>query len=391
VWDIPEHINQDPEPLKKIKVLSVFGTRPEAIKMAPVVQFLSTAKEFESRVCVTGQHREMLDQVLTLFDIHPDVDLNLMQPNQKLAHLTSEILINMDPVFADFNPDWVLVQGDTTTAMTVALGAFYRQFKVGHVEAGLRTFDKWQPFPEEINRRMISTIADLHFAPTEWSRSNLLHEGVPEEQIRVTGNTVVDALQTIVDRPVPEEISRLLKKIGISQDRYLVLVTAHRRETFGQPLIDICEAVLTLASKYNDRVSFVYPVHRNPNVSEPVHRMLGNNPGIHLLEPMEYLPLIHLLKQAKLVLTDSGGIQEEAVSLGKPTLVLREKTERPEGLESGILQLVGTNRAAIIKEASKILDASDEAVRQPYHNPFGDGQAARRIVEAILAYKEKSG
>ncbi len=377
--------------MKKIKVLTVFGTRPEAIKMAPVVQALSSSKEFESRVCVTGQHREMLDQVLSLFEIHPDIDLNLMQPNQKLAQLTSEILINMDPIYDDFSPDWVLVQGDTTTAMTVALGAFYRQFKVGHVEAGLRTFDKWQPFPEEINRRMISTIADLHFAPTEWSRSNLLHEGVPDEHIRVTGNTVVDALQTIIERPAPDEINQLMTDIGISANRQLVLVTAHRRETFGQPLVHICEALLDLTERYGDRVQFVYPVHRNPNVSGPVRRLLGNSPNIHLLEPLEYLPLVHLLKAAKLVLTDSGGIQEEAVSLRKPTLVLREKTERPEGLESGILQLVGTNRASIIREASKILDASGEVDRQPYRNPFGDGQAARRIVESILAYKENSG
>ncbi len=356
--------------------------------MAPVVQRLSERDEFDLRVCVTGQHREMLDQVLSLFDIHPDVDLNLMQPNQKLAHLTSEILTNMDPVFNEFEPDWVLVQGDTTTAMTAALGAFYRQYRVGHVEAGLRTFDKWQPFPEEINRRIISAIADLNFAPTEWSRSNLLHEGIPEEHIRVTGNTVVDALQTIINRPAPEEFDRLMSEIGITPGCDLVLVTAHRRENLGEPLVQICESILELAKRFGDRVKFVYPVHRNPNVSEPVHRLLGNTPSIYLIDPLEYLPLVHLLKQAKLVLTDSGGIQEEAVSLRKPTLVLREKTERPEGLESGILQLVGTNRASIIEEATKVLDASSELPEQPYRNPFGDGQAARRIIESILAYQE---
>lgn len=376
--------------MKKIKVLTVFGTRPEAIKMAPVVQLLAEKGEFEQKICVTGQHREMLDQVLSLFDIHPDVDLNLMQPNQKLAHLTSEILTNMDPVFDEFQPDWVLVQGDTTTAMTAALGAFYRQYRVGHVEAGLRTFDKWQPFPEEINRRIISTIADLNFAPTEWSRSNLLHEGVPDERILVTGNTVVDALETIVNRPAPEEFHQLMKDMRLPLECDLVLITAHRRENFGQPLIRVCEAILELAKRYGDHVHFVYPVHRNPNVSEPVHRILGGNPSIHLLEPLEYLPLVHLLKQAKLVLTDSGGIQEEAVSLRKPTLVLREKTERPEGLESGILQLVGTNRAAIIEESNKILDGSEDLTSRPYRNPFGDGQASRRIVDAILSYQESS-
>lgn len=376
--------------MKKIKVLTVFGTRPEAIKMAPVVQLLAEKAEFELQVCVTGQHREMLDQVLSLFEIKPDVDLNLMQPNQKLAHLTSEILTNMDPVFNDFQPDWVLVQGDTTTAMTAALGAFYRQYRVGHVEAGLRTFDKWQPFPEEINRRIISSIADLNFAPTEWSRNNLVREGVPEDHILVTGNTVVDALQTIVNRPAPEEFHQLMKSMQLSPDGDLVLVTAHRRENFGQPLVQVCEAILELANHFGEKVHFVYPVHRNPNVSEPVHRILGNKTNIHLLEPLEYLPLVHLLKQARLVLTDSGGIQEEAVSLRKPTLVLREKTERPEGLESGILQLVGTNRAAIVEEAIKILDGSDDAGLRSYRNPFGDGQAARRIVEAILRYQEKS-
>lgn len=376
--------------MKKIKVLTVFGTRPEAIKMAPVVQLLAKNAEFELQVCVTGQHREMLDQVLSLFDIHPDVDLNLMQPNQKLAHLTSEILTNMDPIFNEFQPDWVLVQGDTTTAMTAALGAFYRQYRVGHVEAGLRTFDKWQPFPEEINRRIISSIADLNFAPTEWSRNNLVREGVPDDHILVTGNTVVDALQTIVNRPAPEEFHHLIKSMKLSPDSDLVLVTAHRRENFGQPLIQVCEAILELANHYGDKVHFVYPVHRNPNVSEPVHRILGDKKNIHLLEPIEYLPLVHLLKQAKLVLTDSGGIQEEAVSLRKPTLVLREKTERPEGLESGILQLVGTNHAVIVEEAIKILNGIDDTGLRSYKNPFGDGQAARRIIEAILCYQEKS-
>jgi UDP-N-acetylglucosamine 2-epimerase (non-hydrolysing) len=305
--------------------------------------------------------------------------------------LTSEILTHLDPVFETIKPDWILVQGDTTTAMTAALGAFYRHILVGHVEAGLRTFDKWQPFPEEINRRVISTVADLHFAPTEWSRSNLLHEGVVEEQIRVTGNTVVDALQTIVNRPAPSEIIQLLNQIGISENRKLILVTAHRRENLGEPLAQICKAILTLADRFGDEVQFVYPVHKNPNVSGPVHNMLGGHPSIHLLEPLEYLPLIHLLKNARVVLTDSGGIQEEAVSLGKPTLVLREKTERPEGLDSGILQLVGTDIEKIVTETGKILSAPADQNRLEYCNPFGDGHAAERIVDAILAQSEASG
>jgi UDP-N-acetylglucosamine 2-epimerase (non-hydrolysing) len=391
VLDVPDPLRKDLKSLKNIKVLSIFGTRPEAIKMAPVVKKLQETAGIESKVCVTGQHREMLDQVLSLFDIQPDVDLNLMQPNQKLAGLTSEILTHLDPVFEDLKPDWILVQGDTTTAMASALGAFYRQIKVGHVEAGLRTFDKWQPFPEEINRRVISTVADLHFAPTELSRSNLLHEGVADEHIRVTGNTVVDALQIIVERPAPQEITNLLNSLGISADRDLILVTAHRRENFGEPLEQIFQAVLRLAEKFGDRIHFVYPVHRNPNVSEPAHRMLDGHPTIHLLEPLEYLPLIHLLKHARLVLTDSGGIQEEAVSLGKSTLVLREKTERPEGLDSGILQLVGTDREKIITEASKILSEPTDGKQQKYCNPFGDGQAAKRIVEALLGQREITG
>ncbi|NMB53281.1 MAG: UDP-N-acetylglucosamine 2-epimerase (non-hydrolyzing) [Leptolinea sp.] len=377
--------------MNTIKILSIFGTRPEAIKMAPVVKQLEATAGIESRVCVTAQHREMLDQVLSLFDIQPDIDLNLMQPNQQLAGLTSEILTHLDPVFTNLQPDWILVQGDTTTAMTAALGAYYRHILVGHVEAGLRTFDKWQPFPEEINRRIISTVADLHFAPTEWSRSNLLHEGVTEEHIRVTGNTVVDALQTIVNRPAPAEINTLFREIGISDQRELILVTAHRRENLGEPLANICQAILSLAERYVDRYHFIYPVHRNPNVSEPVHKILGGHPAIHLLQPLEYLPLVHLLKNARLVLTDSGGIQEEAVSLGKPTLVLREKTERPEGLDSGILQLVGTDPQKIVTEAEKILSTPSGEKRPEYCNPFGDGQAARRIVEAILGHRENGG
>ena len=356
--------------------------------MAPVVRCLQETMGIESQVCVTGQHREMLDQVLSLFNIHPDVDLNLMQPNQQLAGLTSQILVHMDPVLENIRPDWILVQGDTTTAMASALGAFYRHIRVGHVEAGLRTFDKWQPFPEEINRRIITTVSDLNFAPTEWSRSNLLHEGVSDDVIRVTGNTVVDALMTIIDRPAPVEIRDLLKRIGVGSGCDLVLVTAHRRENFGVPLENIYRAILELADQHGGRIQFVYPVHRNPNVTEPAYRLLGGHSAIHLLEPLEYLPLVHLLKNARLVLTDSGGIQEEAVSLGKPTLVLREKTERPEGLDSGILELVGTDPLKIVARSNRILTGTTEEKHADRKNPFGDGHAAERIVDAILNFKE---
>jgi UDP-N-acetylglucosamine 2-epimerase (non-hydrolysing) len=376
--------------LNKIKVLSVFGTRPEAIKMAPVVLALRQTAGIDARVCVTGQHREMLDQVLNLFDIQPDADLDLMQPNQQLAQLTSEVLTNIDPYLVSFQPDWVLVQGDTTTAMAAALAAFYRRIKVGHVEAGLRTYDKWQPFPEEINRRMISSFADLHFAPTSLSCDNLLREGIPQACVSVTGNTVVDALQMIVHRPAPVEVTRLLNEIGIGENRRLVLITAHRRENFGKPLESICQSIQQLAVRYGESVQFIYPVHPNPNVHDPVHKILSGIPSVHLLSPLDYLPLVHFLKNSSLVLTDSGGIQEEAVSLGIPTLVLRDKTERPEGLDSGILKLVGTDSKKIVLETCQLLDERDSQNTSATTNPFGDGQAAQRIVASILSYSGKA-
>jgi UDP-N-acetylglucosamine 2-epimerase (non-hydrolysing) len=380
----------NPNELKIIKVLSVFGTRPEAIKMAPVVSALRQTDGIESRVCVTGQHREMLDQVLSLFDIKPDADLDLMQPNQQLAQFTAEVLKNLDPLLAEFQPDWVLVQGDTTTAMASALASFYRRIRVGHVEAGLRTFDKWQPFPEEINRRMITSLADIHFAPTLWSHDNLIHEGIPENQVFVTGNTVVDALQMINTQPTPAEVLQLLEKIGLNQGKRLVLVTAHRRENFGQPLEQICQAILDLVNQYGDSIQFVYPVHPNPNVHNTVFNLLSNVSSVNLLDPLDYLPLVHLLKRSSLVLTDSGGIQEEAVSLGIPTLVLREKTERPEGLDSGILKLVGTNRKKIVAKTSEFLDQLKDLNSVKFINPFGDGKAAGRIVDCIKSQMEKA-
>lgn len=379
--------------MSRLRVLSILGTRPEAVKMAPVIQALKAAEGVEARLCVTAQHREMLDQVLSLFNIQPDVDLNLMRPNQDLAALTAEILTHLDPVIGDFKPDWILVQGDTTTVLTAALAAYYRQVLVGHVEAGLRTGDKWHPFPEEINRRLAGALADLHFAPTELSRQNLLSEGVPPWRIVVTGNPVIDALHSIIRRPAPAETAALLQRLQVSPGgRELVLVTAHRRENFGKPLDDICQALRALAETYAERVQLVYPVHLNPNIHYPVHRALGNIPNITLLPPLDYLPLVHLLRRAKLVLTDSGGIQEEATALGIPTLVLRSKTERPEGVQAGVLRLVGTDPRQIFEEASRLLD-DPEAYRQMANarNPFGDGHAAERILQALLNFKEIEG
>jgi UDP-N-acetylglucosamine 2-epimerase (non-hydrolysing) len=376
---------------KPIRVLSVYGTRPEAVKMAPVVKALAQEPSIEAKICVTGQHRQMLDQVLKDFDIHPDYDLNLMKPDQSLTALTAQILTGIEPVFDEFKPDWVLVQGDTTTVMAASIAAFYHQIRVGHVEAGLRTENKWQPFPEEINRRIASVVADLHFAPTEHSRQNLLREGISDRHILVTGNPVMDALNLITSQPAPQQIKRMMHtyRIGEKGGRRLVLVTAHRRENFGDPLKRICFAIRTLAEKYSKDIQIIYPVHLNPHIQAPVFQMLSNVPNILLTPPMEYLPLIHLMKQATIVLTDSGGIQEEAPGLGIPTLVLREVTERPEGVDAGVLKLVGTDPAVIVNEASRLLDDPDayQAMAKAV-NPFGDGHAAARIVDAILGYQE---
>src|SRR5271157_672723 len=375
-----------------IRVLSIFGTRPEAVKMAPVVQQLAACTDIEALVCVTAQHRQMLDQVLDLFGIHPDFDLNLMQPDQSLAALTASIFNQLDPVLKEVKPDWVLVQGDTTTVMAAALLAYYNHMRVGHVEAGLRTGDKWQPFPEEINRRVAGVVTDLHFAPTELSRQNLLGEGVPGWRIVMTGNTVIDALQQIIQRPAPLEVQQLLARLDIRPGgRQLVLITAHRRENFGRPLDDICLGLRRLAEAYPQRLQLVYPVHLNPNVQEPVYRLLGDVANITLLPPLDYLPLVHLLRQATLVLTDSGGIQEEATGLGIPTLVLRQITERPEGVSAGVLKLVGTDPDVILTESRHLLE-DDQAYQAMAHaeNPFGDGHAAEKIIRALLAYQEPS-
>jgi UDP-N-acetylglucosamine 2-epimerase (non-hydrolysing) len=375
--------------LKKpdIKVLVIFGTRPEAVKMAPVIQMLKAAPDIHSRICVTAQHREMLDQVLKLFNITPDIDLNLMRPSQALSTLTSQILTHLDPVLESEKPDWILVQGDTTTVMTASLAAFYRGIKIGHIEAGLRTGDKRQPFPEEINRRLTTVLADLHFAPTQWSRDNLLKEGIPAGQILVTGNTVIDALNQISVQPMPLDVSQWLEAWGVtSGTKRLVLVTAHRRENFGKPIESICLALRELAQRYPD-VHIVYPVHLNPQIQEPAKRLLSGVGNLTLLNPLEYLSMVHLLKAAAVVLTDSGGIQEEATGLGKTTLVLREKTERPEGVNAGVLRLVGTDTAKIVKETSRLLDMPpSERISSTIPNPFGDGHAAERIIQALLDY-----
>jgi UDP-N-acetylglucosamine 2-epimerase (non-hydrolysing) len=369
-----------------MKILSVFGTRPEAVKMAPVVQRLAQTPGMDSHVCVTAQHRQMLDQVLNLFDIQPDYDLDLMRDDQSLAELSASIFTHLDPVLVEFEPDWVLVQGDTTTVAITSLLAYYRRIKVGHVEAGLRTHDKWQPFPEEINRRVAGVVADLHFAPTGQAQENLLREGIPAEAIAVTGNPVIDALQFVTEQPEPREIEELLEKLGIDlPGKHLILVTAHRRENFGQPLEDICLALKELAGRGD--VEIVYPVHLNPNVQEPVKRILGDVPHVTLLPPLDYLPLVHLQKRAKIILTDSGGIQEEAPAFGVPVLVLREVTERPEGVAAGTLKLVGTEAGNIVREAKRLLDdPSAHAKMAKAVNPFGDGHAAERIIEAIQAY-----
>lgn len=371
--------------MDKTRVMTVLGTRPEAIKLAPIIQLLNSDARFASTLVVTAQHREMLDQVLTLFHLTPDEDLNLMTEDQSLARLTADIFTRLDPLLENYQPEWVVVQGDTTTAMSAALAAYYRRIKVAHVEAGLRTWDKWQPFPEEVNRRIIGDIADLQFAPTDWAYNNLIQDGVPKKLLKVTGNTIIDALNQVTALPMPEDIKKLLgEKQILSGAKQLVMVTAHRRENFGQPIRDICQGLKELAAEFAEKIELIYPVHLNPHIQQPVHELLDGIANITLLPPLEYLPLVHLLKSARLILTDSGGIQEEATGLGKPCLVLREVTERPEGVEAGVLRLVGTNPEKILAEARKILE--DQALYNKIAhapNPYGDGFAAGRIVTII--------
>ncbi len=361
------------------KVMVVFGTRPEAIKMAPVVKELEKHfDKIESVVCVTGQHREMLDQVLSLFEIKPQIDLNLMEPNQTLASLTAKAITSLTDVIANVKPDVVLVQGDTTTAMVAGLASFYQKVSVGHVEAGLRTYDRYSPFPEEINRRLISVLATHNFAPTQTAVNALMDEGYPEESIFLTGNTVIDALLMTVKRDYELDL-------GFSplSDK-LILVTAHRRENFGQPLENICTALKEI-TRCNPEVEIVYPVHLNPNVRSTVYQMLSNQERIHLIEPLEYENFVHLMNRSYLVLTDSGGIQEEAPALGKPVLVLRSETERPEAIEAGVVKLVGTDTKVIVSETERLLhDEEEYAAMSKGVSPYGDGHAAERIVKIIM-------
>jgi len=373
--------------MKKISV--IFGTRPEAIKLCPLILAMRVQPDFEPHVCVTAQHREMLDQVLEVFGVLPDVDLSLMEPNQTLAGLTSKAIERLDDYLAEYKPDMVIVQGDTTTVFCAAMAAFYRQIPVGHVEAGLRTGNKLSPFPEEINRVLTTRVADLHFAPTRLSRDNLLREGVDDKHIFVTGNTVIDALHIAVDqiRKDPSLVSGLSASLMDGQkETPVVLITGHRRENFGQGFIDICEAISTLAEMFRD-TAFVYPVHLNPNVREPVFRLLGNKDNVFLIEPLSYLPFVALMNRAKLILTDSGGVQEEAPSLGKPVLVMRDTTERPEAVDAGTVKLVGTDKRMIIDNVSTLL--TDERIYNAMAtaiNPYGDGKACGRIITACLRF-----
>jgi len=372
-----------------MNVLLILGTRPEAIKLAPVIQELRAHPEIKPVVCVTAQHRQMLDQVLSLFKIQPDYDLNVMQVNQSLFDITGQGLSKIEMVLRNERPDLVLVQGDTTTAFVGALASFYQKIPVGHVEAGLRTYDKYSPFPEEMNRVLIDHLADLCFVPTEKAQQNLLREGITKDRIFVTGNSVVDALLWVMQRlpsSIPPELESLLGRGSKLSNHRLVLVTGHRRESFGEGLHNICRALCEIV-KGNSDVEIIYPVHLNPNVREPVFRILGNVPRIHLIEPLGYLPFVQLMRLAYLILTDSGGIQEEAPTLGKPVLVMRNVTERPEGIEAGTSKLVGTNVAAIVDATQRLLaDKHEYEQMAKAVNPYGDGKAAQRIVDILLEW-----
>jgi len=371
---------------RPLRILSVLGTRPEAIKMAPLIKRLEATPGIAHAVCVTGQHRQMLDQVLELFAIKPDYDLNLMRAGQTLTDITVAVLNALPPVIDGFKPDRLLVQGDTTTAMAATLSGFYHRVRVGHVEAGLRTRDFDNPWPEEMNRRVADVIADLFFAPTEESRRNLLDEGTDPKRIHVTGNTVIDALLDVVQRfeREPALKAELAARFPfLASDKRLILVTGHRRESFGEGFERICQAIKRLAQR--PEVQVVYPVHLNPNVREPVGRILGDNPRVHLIEPQDYLPFVYLMNACYFIVTDSGGVQEEAPSLGKPVLVMRDTTERPEAVKAGTVRLVGTDADRIVAEAERLLDDKDAyATMGRAHNPYGDGHASERIIKELV-------
>lgn len=375
-----------------MQVMIVFGTRPEAIKMVPVVMALKAKPEqFDVCVCVTAQHREMLDQVLELFNITPDIDLNLMQQGQTLGELTARALTALQQTMQEIKPDIVLVHGDTTTTFTASLAAFYAQIPVGHVEAGLRTHNIYSPWPEEFNRRVTGIVANYHFAPTQGSQDNLLAENTLAKNIIVTGNTVIDALQWVVEKIEQDfALTNALQKQFpmLNPSKKLILVTGHRRENFGSGFLNICQAIANIA-KRND-VQVIYPVHLNPNVQQPVNDILGKLNNVHLIEPQDYLPFVYLMNQAHIILTDSGGIQEEAPSLGKPVLVMRNTTERPEAVIAGTVKLVGTNQTTIEQELIRLLDTPEEYKKMAYaHNPYGDGKASERISEFLIKQKSK--
>tara|TARA_B100000900_G_scaffold39299_1_gene29511 strand:- start:4259 stop:5401 length:1143 start_codon:yes stop_codon:yes gene_type:complete len=375
----------------KKKIMIVFGTRPEAIKMAPLVNALKIkSDQFDLKVCVTSQHRQMLDQVLQVFEIIPDFDLNIMKQNQNLTNLTSSILIEMNKVFTKFTPDMLLVHGDTTTTLATSLAAFYSSIPIGHVEAGLRTYDLKAPFPEEFNRQITTKVSKWHFTPTSLSKKNLLSEGVNISSITVTGNTVIDAMNWVLKKTQENDdfkkkiIANLNNKIPFDWNlNKFILITAHRRENFGDGFFQICSAIKKLASLYPD-IHFIYPVHLNPNVIKPVYEILDNTNNIHLIDPLEYVSFVYLLQNSYLVLTDSGGIQEEAPSLGKPVLVMRDVTERPEGIESGTVELVGSNYDNIVKGVSRLLDDKNHyQTMSCAQNPYGDGLASERIIKVL--------
>lgn len=372
------------------KVLLVFGTRPEAIKMAPLVKAFQADKgHFETRVCVTAQHRQMLDQVLEVFDITPDYDLNIMAPGQDLYDITAKVLLGLRDVLTDFAPDVVLVHGDTTTSMAAGMAAFYKQIPVGHVEAGLRTYDMLSPWPEEMNRQVTDRICSYYFAPTQQSEENLLREHVAQEKIFVTGNTVIDALlmaERLIDETPgkADELRAILKEKGYEPNgRDYILVTGHRRENFGEGFLNICKAIRTLAAQHPE-MDIVYPVHLNPNVQKPVYELLSDLPNVYLISPLDYLPFIFAMRHSRLILTDSGGVQEEAPSLGKPVLVMRDTTERPEAVAAGTVRLVGTDSERIVSAVNELLN--DETLYRTMsetHNPYGDGKACDRILDAL--------
>lgn len=379
-------LRQIPQELEQVgsgrpeKVLSLIGTRPEAIKMAPVIKALTRSDRFESRVCLTAQHRDMLDQIVDLFEIEADYDLDIMRPGQSLTEVTTRVLEGLAPIIEAEQPEWILVQGDTTTAMAGSLAAFYHGVKVGHVEAGLRTWNKAHPFPEEVNRRMAGVLADVHFAPTEWAAANLHTEGTPSDRIFVTGNTVIDALKAVAEMPF-DPVGTLLEGLPVD-DKRMVLVTAHRRENFGVGMRNVCAGLKAVAERRPD-VHFVCPVHLNPNV-QPIYDYLGDVPNVTLIPPLDYRPMVWLLEKCTLVVTDSGGLQEEASGFGKPVLVLRETTERPEGVKAGTAKLVGTHAGRLEYWVSHLLDDEAAYTRMSRaHNPYGSGDSAQQMVEIL--------